>query len=131
MTMRLLFKVEDRFYISGRGCVIVPAIPEGSDLGYEGAYLQTHIGSILPHSSTIDIKEVMGCPVENPHGMRTGSEGQTQHRALWRSSGFHLDIVCYIHQAHRNRLMTFEAVQPWTVADYEGHVIGRWPVERK
>ena len=54
--MRLLFKVEDVFYISGRGCVIVPAIPEG--LGFiraknqielrtpDGRVLQTHIASI-------------------------------------------------------------------------------------
>jgi len=29
--MRFLFKIEDVFEISGRGCVIVPAIPEGTD----------------------------------------------------------------------------------------------------
>jgi hypothetical protein len=29
--MKLLFKVKDKFEISGRGCVIIPAIPEGLD----------------------------------------------------------------------------------------------------
>lgn len=29
--MKHFFKVEDKFEISGRGCVIVPAIPEGLD----------------------------------------------------------------------------------------------------
>ena len=55
--MRLLFKVEDTFSISGRGCVIVPAIPEGLDFRIrakdqielrtpEGRVLQTHIASV-------------------------------------------------------------------------------------
>lgn len=55
--MRLLFKVEDVFDISGRGCVIVPAIPEGLDFRIrandqielrtpKGGILQTYIASI-------------------------------------------------------------------------------------
>ena len=55
--MKLLCKVEDTFYISGRGCVIVPAIPEGLDFRIrakdqielrtpEGRVLQTHIASV-------------------------------------------------------------------------------------
>ena len=55
--MKLLFKVEDKFEISGRGCVIVPAIPEGLDFRIrakdqielrtpDGRVLQTHIASI-------------------------------------------------------------------------------------
>jgi hypothetical protein len=31
LAMKLLFKVKDKFEISGRGCVIIPAIPEGLD----------------------------------------------------------------------------------------------------
>ena len=57
MTMTILFKVEDIFYISGRGCVIVPAIPQGLDFRIraknqielrnpDGRILQTHIASI-------------------------------------------------------------------------------------
>lgn len=57
MTMRLLFKVEDTFHISGRGCVIVPAIPEGLDFRIrakdqielrtpDGRVFQTHIASV-------------------------------------------------------------------------------------
>jgi translation elongation factor EF-Tu-like GTPase len=57
MAMKLLCKVEDTFYISGRGCVIVPAIPEGLDFRIrakdqielrtpEGRVLQTHIASV-------------------------------------------------------------------------------------
>jgi hypothetical protein len=55
--MRLLFKVEDKFEISGRGCVIVPVIPEGLDFRIRakdqielrtpnGLVLQTHIASV-------------------------------------------------------------------------------------
>ena len=55
--MKLLFKVEDMFYISGRGCVIIPAIPEGLDFRIrakdqielrtpDGRVLQTHIASV-------------------------------------------------------------------------------------
>jgi len=55
--MKFLFKVEEVFEISGRGCVIVPAISEGQDfkirLGEaiqlrtpEGRTLNTHIGSV-------------------------------------------------------------------------------------
>lgn len=55
--MRLLFKVEDMFDISGRGCVIVPAIPEGLDFRIrakdqielrtpDGRRLETYIASI-------------------------------------------------------------------------------------
>lgn len=55
--MRLLLKVEDVFYISGRGCVIVPAIPEDLDFRIrakdpielrtpESRVLQTHVASI-------------------------------------------------------------------------------------
>ena len=57
MAMRLLFKVEDVFFISGRGCVIVPAISEGSDFKIrakdqielrtpDSRVLQTHIASV-------------------------------------------------------------------------------------
>ncbi len=55
--MKLLFKVEATFYISGRGCVIVPAIPDGLDFRLRakdqvelrtpgGRVLQTHIASV-------------------------------------------------------------------------------------
>jgi len=55
--MQLLFKVEDVFDISGRGCVIVPAIPAGLDFRIRakdpielrtpgGRVLETHIASI-------------------------------------------------------------------------------------
>ena len=54
--MRLLIKVEDVFYFSERGCVVVPAVPEGFDFirakdqielhTPDGRRLQTHIASI-------------------------------------------------------------------------------------
>jgi hypothetical protein len=55
--MRLLFKVEDMFDVPGRGCVIVPVIPDGSDVKVRAADLiqlrapdgrvsDTHIASI-------------------------------------------------------------------------------------
>jgi hypothetical protein len=55
--MKLLFTVEDKFEISGRGCVIVPAIPEGLDFRIrakdqielrtpDGHVFQTHIASV-------------------------------------------------------------------------------------
>ena len=55
--MRLFFKVEDVFHVSGRGCVIVPAIPENLDFKVrtkdqielrtpDGRILQTHIASV-------------------------------------------------------------------------------------
>ena len=55
--MRLLFKVEDVLDISGRGRVIAPVIPDGSDFKIrakdriqlrtpDGRVLETHIASI-------------------------------------------------------------------------------------
>lgn len=55
--MPFLFKVEDVFSISGRGCVVVPAIPQGLDFRIrandpielrtpDGRVLSTHIASI-------------------------------------------------------------------------------------
>jgi len=55
--MTLLFKVQDVFDISGRGCVIVPVIPEDLDFKIrakdkiqlhtpDGRLLDTHIASI-------------------------------------------------------------------------------------
>jgi translation elongation factor EF-Tu-like GTPase len=55
--MTFLFRIEDVFEISGRGCVIVPAIVEGADFKIrpndavqlrtpEGRTLNTHIGSV-------------------------------------------------------------------------------------
>lgn len=57
LAMRLFFKVEDVFHVSERGCVIVPAIPEGLDFNVrtkdqielrtpDGRILQTHIASV-------------------------------------------------------------------------------------
>ena len=57
MAMRLLFKVEDAFYISERGVAIVPAIPKDLDFRVrandelelrtpDGRVFQTHIASI-------------------------------------------------------------------------------------
>jgi|KBSMisStaDraftv2_1062788.scaffolds.fasta_scaffold650157_1 hypothetical protein len=55
--MQLLFKVEDVFDLAGRGCVLVPAIPEGLDFRVRpkdqiqlrtpcGRLLETHIDAI-------------------------------------------------------------------------------------
>lgn len=55
--MRLFFKVDDVFHVSGRGCVIVPSIPEGLDFKVrtkdlielrtpDGRILQTHVASV-------------------------------------------------------------------------------------
>lgn len=55
--MTFLFKIEEVFEISGRGCVIVPAIDEGADFKIrardaiqlrtpEGHTLNTQIGSV-------------------------------------------------------------------------------------
>jgi translation elongation factor EF-Tu-like GTPase len=55
--MTLLFKVEDVFDISGRGCVIAPVVPAGADFKIrakaqiqlrtpDGRVLETHIASI-------------------------------------------------------------------------------------
>jgi translation elongation factor EF-Tu-like GTPase len=55
--MKFLFKVEEVFEISGRGCVIVPAVADGADFRIRardaiqlrppaGAQRNTHIGSV-------------------------------------------------------------------------------------
>jgi len=55
--MTFLFTIEEVFEVSGRGCVIVPAIVEGADFKIrprdaiqlrtpEGRTLSTHIGSV-------------------------------------------------------------------------------------
>jgi len=55
--MTFLFKIEEVFEVTGRGCVIVPAIAEGADFKIrprdaiqlrtpEGRTLNTHIGSV-------------------------------------------------------------------------------------
>jgi translation elongation factor EF-Tu-like GTPase len=55
--MTFLFKIEEVFEISGRGCVIVPAVADGADFKIrardaiqlrtpEGGTLNTHVGSV-------------------------------------------------------------------------------------
>jgi len=55
--MRLLFKVEDVFDITGRGCVLAPVVPDGLDFKIRaedriqlrtpsGRLVETHIASI-------------------------------------------------------------------------------------
>ena len=57
LQMRLLFKVEDVFDITGRGCVLVPVVPDGLDFKIRaedriqlrtptGRLVDTHIASI-------------------------------------------------------------------------------------
>ena len=43
--------------------------------------------AILLHCDIIDVKEDAGFPVDNPNGMRTGSEWQPEHFALWFQFG--------------------------------------------
>jgi hypothetical protein len=41
------------------------------------------IAILLLYCGIIDVKEGLGYPVENPHGLRHGSEWQPEHFALW------------------------------------------------
>jgi len=49
--------------------------------------------TILLHCSIIDVKKDVGIPVENPHGMRTGSEWQPQQFGHWRGPRFQFVVI--------------------------------------
>lgn len=55
--------------------------------------------AILLHDGMIDVKEGVAYAVDNPHGMRIGSERQPEQFALWRASRFQHGVMSHILNA--------------------------------
>jgi hypothetical protein len=59
-----------------------------------------HVQELLPgiailHGGIIDVKEGVAYSVDNPHGMRIGSEWQPEQFALWRGSRFQHGVMSH------------------------------------